>query len=54
MGRTKVDNPANKRFTVRFKDEEYDLLLEYAENHKMTIAQVIRMAVAKQILTEQK
>lgn len=54
MGRPKVDNPADKRVTVRFKDEEYDLLLEYAENHKMTIAQVIRLAVEKQILTEQK
>ncbi len=54
MGRPKVDNPADKRITVRFKDEEYDLLLEYAENHKMTIAQVIRLAVEKQILTEQK
>ena len=54
MGRPKVDNPADKRITVRVKDEEYDLLLEYAENHKMTIAQVIRLAVEKQILTEQK
>lgn len=54
MGRPKVDNPADKRVTVRFKDEEYDLLLEYAKNHKMTIAQVIRLAVERQILTEQK
>lgn len=53
MGRPKVDNPADKRITVRFKDEEYDLLLEYAENHQMTIAQVIRLAVERQILTEQ-
>lgn len=53
MGRPKVDNPADKRVTVRFKDEEHDLLLEYAENHHMTIAQVIRLAVEKQILTEQ-
>lgn len=54
MGRPKVDNPADKRITVRFKDEEYDLLLEYAENHQMTIAQVIRLAVERHILTEQK
>ena len=54
MGRPKVDNPADKRITVRFKDDEYNLLLENAENHKMTIAQVIRLAVEKQILTEQK
>lgn len=54
MGRPKVDNPADKRITVRFKDEEYDLLLEYAENHQMTIVQVIRLAIERQILTEQK
>lgn len=53
MGRPKVDNPADKRVTVRFQEKEYDLLLEYAENHNMTITQVIRLAVEKQILTEQ-
>ena len=54
IGRPKVDNPADKRVTVRFKDEEYNLLLEYAGNHNMTMTQVIKLAVETQILAEQK
>ena len=54
MGRPKVDEPADKRITVRFKDSEYNLLLEYAENHNMTLAQVVRLAVETHILTDQK
>ena len=53
-GRPKADNPASKRITIRLKEDEYDLLLEYAENHKMTIAQVIRLAVEMQVLADKK
>lgn len=54
MGRPKSDNPADKRVTVRFREEEYNLLLEYAANQNMTIVQAIRVAVESKILTEQK
>ena len=50
-GRPKADDPASKRITIRFKEDEYELLLEYAENHHMSIAQVIRLAVEMQVLT---
>ena len=53
MGRPKVDEPADKRVTVRFKEQEYNLLLEYADHHKMTIAQAVRLAVEREILTKQ-
>lgn len=53
MGRPKVDEPSDKRVTVRFKEQEYNLLLEYAEHRKMTIAQAVRLAVEKEILTKQ-
>lgn len=53
MGRPKVDEPADKRVTVRFKKQEYNLLLEYADHHKMTIAQAVRLAVEREILTKQ-
>lgn len=53
MGRPKVDDPADKRVTVRFKEQEYNLLLEYAEHQKVTIAQAVRLAVEKEILTKQ-
>ena len=50
-GRPKAEDPVNKRVTIRFKEDEYELLLEYAENHHMSIAQVIRLAVEMQVLT---
>ena len=50
-GRPKAEDPVNKRVTIRFKEDEYELLLEYAENHHMSIAQVIRLAVGMQVLT---
>jgi hypothetical protein len=53
MGRPKIENPADKRVTIRFKEQEYNLLLEYAEHQKLTIAQAIRLAVEKEILTKQ-
>ena len=52
MGRPKIDNPADKRVTVRFRDEEYHMLLEYAEHHNMSIAQVIRWAVEMKVFTD--
>lgn len=53
MGRPKVDEPADKRVTIRFKEREYALLFEYAEHQKITIAQAVRLAVEKEILTRQ-
>lgn len=54
MGRPKVDKPASRQVTIRFKEEEYDILLEYAENHQMTISQLLRWATMQQIKTDQK
>ena len=54
MGRPKVDEPADKRVTVRFKEKEYTFLLEYAEHRNMTVAQVIRSAVESQIFKDRK
>ena len=54
MGRPKAEATADKRITVRFMDDEYNLLLEYAKNHEMSIAQVIRKAVDDLISTDQK
>ena len=53
-GRPKADDPANARVTVRFKEKEYELLLEYAQHHNMTIAQAIRFAVEMQVLSKDK
>ena len=45
MGRPKVENPADKRITIRLNGEEHELLLEYTKNHNMTMTQVVKMAV---------
>lgn len=50
MGRPKVDNPADKRVTVRFTQEEYNLLLEYAANQKMNVAQAVKYCIKLQTL----
>ena len=44
-GRPKSDDPKDERITVRFTDEEYQLLKECADNSNQTIAQFIREAV---------
>lgn len=54
MGRPKVDEPADQRVTVRFKEKEYTFLLEYAKHRKMTVAQVVRSAVESQIFDDRK
>lgn len=54
MGRPKAEKPANRKVTIRFKEEEYKILLEYAENHQMTITQLLRWAVEQQILIDRK
>lgn len=54
MGRPKVDEPADRKVTVRFKDKEYTFLLEYAKHRDMTVTQVIRSLVESQIFKDQK
>ena len=54
MGRPKVENPADKRITIRLNDEEHELLLEYTKNHNMTMTQVVKMAVLEKLMADQK
>ena len=52
MGRPKVDEPADRKVTIRFKEKEYSFLLEYAEHRDMTVTQVIRSVVESQIFKD--
>ena len=54
MGRPKVENPADKRTTIRLNGEEHELLLEYTKNHNMTMTQVVKMAVLEKLMADQK
>ena len=53
-GRPKSDNPLDKKISIRFTEEEYKILLEYAANHEMSITQAIKMSVKLNILSAQK
>ena len=41
-GRPKADNPFDHKVTVKFKEEEYQIMVEYAETHNLSISQLIR------------
>lgn len=51
-GRPKSDDPKSERITIRFTDEEYQLLKERAESNNQTIAQLIRKAVKDKLTTD--
>ena len=44
MGEPKIYKPADKKVTVRFSEEEHDLLLENTATHSLTIMQVVKTA----------
>lgn len=48
-GRPRADKPINHVVTVKFREEEYQLMLEYAENHNLSISQIIRLGIEMQI-----
>lgn len=48
-GRPRVKEPINHVVTVKFKEEEYQLMLEYAENHNLSISQMIRLGIEMQL-----
>ena len=45
MGRPKSDEPKSNKVTIRFTDEEYELLKECADKNNTTIAQTVREGV---------
>lgn len=51
-GRPKVEKPVNHVVTVKFREEEYQLMLEYAENHNLSISQMIRLGIEMQLLNQ--
>ena len=47
MGRPKVEDPKDYRFSVRFKTEQIKKIDAYARKHGMKRAEVIRYGVEK-------
>lgn len=54
MGRPKVDKPIDRVVTVKFREEEYQLIVEYAARHNMTVSQMLRLGAQLQMSKEQK
>lgn len=48
-GRPKADKPFDHKVTVKFKEEEYQIMVEYAESHNLSISQLIRLGVELQM-----
>ncbi len=42
-------NLFDHKVTVKFKEEEYQIMVEYAETHNLSISQLIRMGVELQM-----
>ena len=53
-GRPKSDEQMNKKVSLRFTNEEYEILLEYAKNHELSVTQAIKMSLRMNILSTQK
>lgn len=51
-GRPKAEKPYVHKVTVKFREDEYDVMLEYAENHNLSISQLIRMGIELQLKQE--
>ena len=52
-GRPPMENPIERKLSVRFPEAEYKRLSEYAKRHDVSVAYVIREALAKYFAEQQ-
>jgi len=45
VGRPQVEDPIARKVSIRFSEEEYKKMSEYAKSHNMSVAQVVRAGV---------
>lgn len=48
-GRPKKSDPISHVVTVKFNNRDYELMVEYANNHNMSISQMLRYGVELQL-----
>ena len=53
-GRPKAEKPFDHKVTVKFKEEEYQIMVEYVESHNLSISQLIRLGVELQMKHQSK
>ena len=47
MGRPTVEEPKDKRVSMRVTEKDYERIFAYAEKHKITVAELISKGVEK-------
>ena len=47
MGRPKVENAKDKMLALRVTPDKYEQFMEYAQNHDLTMAQALDLAIKK-------
>lgn len=45
MGRPRVDEPKDKRVSMRVNEKDYNEIMAYAKDHNLTVAELIKEAV---------
>lgn len=53
MGRPAVEEPKDKRVSMRVTEKDYQLIVAYAEKQKITVAELISRVVKAYIETAQ-
>ena len=51
-GRPRKDDPIAHVVSVKFNNETYELMVEYAQNHDMSVSQMIRYGIEMQLRQE--
>lgn len=49
MGRPNVDKPRQNQVTIRLNDEEYQKIKQYAKEHNLSVAHIVREGAIKLI-----
>jgi hypothetical protein len=52
-GRPKVEKPYNHVVTVKFREDEYQIMVDYAERHNLTVSQMLRMGIEIQLASDE-
>ncbi|SCY14814.1 MULTISPECIES: hypothetical protein [unclassified Butyrivibrio] len=53
-GRPKKDDAITHTVSVKFNNQDYDVLVEYCKNHGMTMSHLIRYGIQLQLEAEEK
>ena len=48
-GRPRKDDPISHMVSVKFNNHDYELMVEYAKNHNMTVSQMLRYGIELQL-----